>query len=167
VEAFRATLEEAAQADLLLQVIDLSDEGWNEQGTHVEEVLAEIDADELPRLRIFNKIDRLENVEPRIEYGEDGRPSAVWLSAKTGAGIELLKKAIAEHVKTDQVEGWYLLKPQQGRLLARLHELSAVQSQHYKGDGDCEVLISIKRPDWLRTLHQEGLAEQTMKPLQH
>lgn len=166
VEAFRATLEEAAQADLLLQVIDISDDAWNEQGVHVDEVLEEIEADELPRIRVFNKIDRVENLQPRIEYGEDGKPSAVWVSAVKGLGIDLLKQAIAEHTKADQVEGWYVLKPQQGRLLARLHELSAVQRQQYKGNGDCEVLISIKRPDWLRTLHQEGLAEQAMTPLQ-
>ncbi len=165
VEAFRATLEEAAQADLLLQVIDVSDSEWNEQGRHVEEVLEEIEAAELPRLRVYNKIDRLEGVEPRVEYDDQGKPAAVWLSAATGAGTDLLKTAIAEMLKNDQVEGWYRLSPKQGRLLARLHQLSAVRTQQYDGDGNCDVLISIKRPDWLRTLHQEGLGEAALQPV--
>lgn len=96
VDAFGATLEEAAQADLLLHVIDASNDNRDDQIEQVDLVLAEIGAAEVPRILVLNKIDRA-GMEPGLERDEYGKIRKVWISAHNGAGIELLRQALAEH----------------------------------------------------------------------
>jgi GTP-binding protein HflX len=98
VAAFRATLEETVQADLLLHVVDASSAVRDQQAAAVDEVLAEIPAGEAPRLLVWNKIDAA-RLEPRVERDQYGRISRVFVSARTGAGLELLRGAIAEFAK--------------------------------------------------------------------
>jgi len=98
VAAFRATLEETVHADLLLHVVDASSPVRDEQAAAVDKVLAEIPAGEAPRLLVWNKIDAA-GLEPRVERDQYGRISRVFLSARTGAGLELLRDAIAEFAK--------------------------------------------------------------------
>ena len=95
VAAFRATLEETVQADLLLHVVDASSAVRSEQAEAVDKVLAEIPAGEAPRLLVWNKIDAA-GLEPAVERDQYGRISRVFVSARTGAGLELLRGAIAE-----------------------------------------------------------------------
>jgi len=98
VAAFRATLEETVHADLLLHVVDASSAVRDEQAEAVNEVLAEIPAGEAPRLLVWNKIDAA-GLEPGVERDQYGRISRVFVSARTGAGLELLREAIAEFAK--------------------------------------------------------------------
>jgi len=95
VAAFRATLEETVHADLLVHVVDASSAVRDEQAVAVDKVLAEIPAGEAPRLLVWNKIDAAA-LEPGIERDQYGRISRVFVSARTGAGLELLRGAIAE-----------------------------------------------------------------------
>jgi len=99
VAAFRATLEETVHADLLLHVVDASSPVRDEQAGAVDKVLAEIPAGEAPRLLVWNKIDAA-GLQPGIERDQYGRISRVFVSARTGAGLELLRQAIAEFAKT-------------------------------------------------------------------
>ncbi len=96
VAAFRATLEEAVQADLLLHVVDAGSNTRAAQIAAVNGVLAEIGADRIPQVLVYNKID-LNGAEPRIERDEYGKISGVWISAKTGSGLELVKQALEEY----------------------------------------------------------------------
>jgi GTPase len=98
VAAFRATLEETVHADLLLHVVDASSTVRDEQAQAVDQVLAEIPAGEAPRLLVWNKIDAAE-LEPRVERDQYGRISRVFVSARTGSGLEMLRDAIAEFAK--------------------------------------------------------------------
>jgi GTP-binding protein HflX len=98
VAAFRATLEETVHADLLLHVVDASSAVRDEQAAAVDKVLAEIPAGEAPRLLVWNKIDAA-GLEPAVERDQYGRISRVFVSARTGAGLELLREAIAEFAK--------------------------------------------------------------------
>jgi len=98
VAAFRATLEETVHADLLLHVVDASSPVRDEQAQAVDDVLAEIPAGEAPRLLVWNKIDAA-GLEPRVERDQYGRISRVFVSARTGNGLELLRDAIAEFAK--------------------------------------------------------------------
>jgi GTP-binding protein HflX len=98
VAAFRATLEETVHADLLLHVVDASSTVRDEQAAAVDEVLAEIPAGEAPRLLVWNKIDAA-RLEAGIERDQYGRISRVFVSARTGAGLEMLRSAIAEFAK--------------------------------------------------------------------
>jgi GTPase len=98
VAAFRATLEETVHADLLLHVVDASSAVRDEQAAAVDTVLAEIPAGEAPRLLVWNKIDAA-GLEPGVERDQYGRISRVFVSARTGTGLELLRGAIAEFAK--------------------------------------------------------------------
>ncbi len=95
IEAFRATLEEAAEADLLLHVVDAASPARDDQIAQVNQVLAEIGADRIPQILVFNKID-LRGLPPGLERDEYGNISRVWVSAHTGAGLEQLRLALAE-----------------------------------------------------------------------
>jgi len=101
VAAFRATLEETVQADLLLHVVDSASATREEQVRQVDKVLAEIPAGDAPRLLVWNKIDSA-GLEPGVERDQYGRICRVFVSARTGAGLEGLRAAIAEFAKERQ-----------------------------------------------------------------
>jgi GTP-binding protein HflX len=95
VAAFRATLEETVHADLLLHVVDAANEDRGSQIAAVNQVLAEIGADSIPQILVFNKIDRTP-FAPRVERDEYGRIGRIWASARTGQGIEFIRLAFEE-----------------------------------------------------------------------
>ena len=134
VAAFRSTLSEAREADLLLHVVDASDPHRDERIAQVDQVLADIGAGELPQLLVFNKIDRLEDARPRIDRPAEGHPRA-WISARDGEGMELLATAIGEVLELRNVSGTIALPSRAGRLRARLHELGAVRGEQACEDG--------------------------------
>jgi GTP-binding protein HflX len=98
VAAFRATLEETVHADLLLHVVDASSAARDEQAAAVDAVLAEIPAGQAPRLLVWNKIDAA-GLAPAVERDQYGRICRVFVSARTGAGLQQLRAAIAEFAK--------------------------------------------------------------------
>lgn len=96
IEAFGATLEEAAQADLLLHVVDVVSSNREAQIAQVNHVLHEIGAANVPQILVLNQIDRLDN-DAGLERDEYGRIYKVRVSAKTGAGLEFIRLALLEH----------------------------------------------------------------------
>ena len=96
VEAFRATLEETQQADLLLHVVDATHTEKSECNQAVNNVLKQIHTDHITQLVVVNKIDLLEDTPPRLERNAAGLPTKVWISAQSGMGLDLLKQAIIE-----------------------------------------------------------------------
>ena len=163
MEAFRATLEEAASSNLLLHVIDAAAEERTRNIEQVEEVLQEIHAGDLPQLKVYNKIDLLESLPPRIDRDDQGKPVAVWLSAQTGAGVELLFDAIAELLGEEIVQQRLRLSPQQGRLRARLYQQNAVLAEEYTDDGSSVLGVRIPKADLLRILSAEQLALEELQ----
>jgi GTP-binding protein HflX len=129
VAAFRSTLAEARDADLLLHVVDAADPLREERVGHVDAVLAEIGAGEIPQILVYNKIDRLEDAEPRHDEPHRAR-ERLWLSARTGEGVEALRTVIARRFSERQVRGELVLTSGQGRLRARLFALDAVRAEH-------------------------------------
>lgn len=106
VDAFGATLEEAAQADLLLHVVDVSSSNRYEQIAQVNQVLAEIGADQVPQIMLLNKIDRA-GMAPGLERDEYGKIRKIWISAQNGEGLDLVRQALAEHHASLMVSmGW-------------------------------------------------------------
>jgi GTP-binding protein HflX len=102
VAAFRATLEETVHADLLLHVVDSASASRDEQAREVDKVLAEIPAGDAPRLLVWNKIDLVgsgNELSPAVERDQYGRICRVFVSARTGAGLQDLRAAIAEFAK--------------------------------------------------------------------
>ncbi|AXI82538.1 GTPase HflX [Xylella taiwanensis] len=133
VAAFRSTLSEAREADLLLHVIDAADPLREERINQVDEVLQAVGAGELPQLLVFNKIDRIEGAEVRqdAQYGipDLARRERVWLSAHHGHGLELLQQVLSNRLKMQHVQGELRLLPSAGRLRARLHQLNGVREE--------------------------------------
>jgi GTP-binding protein HflX len=161
VDAFRATLEETASADLLLHVVDAATDERMDHIEQVEAVLRDIGAADVPRLEVFNKLDLLEQA-PRIDRDEAGRPVRVWLSAQSGDGTELLFQCLAELVGGDRVEHVLNLAPDRGRLRAQLYSLGAVESENHSGDGYVQLHIRMDRRDWRQLLSAEKLNEREL-----
>ena len=163
VAAFRSTLSEAREADLLLHVVDAADPLRDERIAQVDAVLAEIGAGELPQMLVFNKIDAItaagepvlrqaqddretsdsadaEPIEsrqaqddrhimtPRRERPVDGR-ERIWLSARDGAGLDLLRDALGDRFGAQRLQGELRVPPRSARLRARLHALGAVKNE--------------------------------------
>ena len=162
VAAFRSTLRETGEASLLVQVIDASHPDREAMIEQVETVLAEIGAAEVPQLRVFNKID-LSGEPPRLERDADGQARAVWASAMTGAGIDLLLAALTERLRGEAVHGWLCLPPMAARLRARLFSLGAVVAEHAGPEGECliEVRTSRGNMEWL--CRREGLRAEWVR----
>ena len=149
VEAFKATLEETANASLLLHVVDVSAKNRDELMADVESVLGEIQADGLPQLVVFNKLDLLEQA-PRVLRNESRTPVAVYLSAATGEGIDLLFDAIRERLSVKLFDEEITLDPQRARLRAALYEMGAVCSEEWQSDGSSRLHVRLPLSDWRR-----------------
>lgn len=143
VESFRATLEEAAEADLLLHVIDSAAPERAENIEQVKKVLAEIGADEIPTLEVYNKIDLLPEQLPRIDYNGYGRPERVWVSAKTGQGIEDLLEAISLSLSSKKLQGELVLAHKHGAFRGRLFKNDAVINERYDEHGNAVLEVKI------------------------
>ncbi|MBT8765556.1 ribosome rescue GTPase HflX [Metapseudomonas boanensis] len=156
VEAFRATLEESSNADLLLHVIDAHEPERMAQIEQVLAVLGEIGAEGLPMLEVYNKVDLLENVEPHIQRNEEGKPERVWLSAREGQGLELLKQAVAELLGEDMFVGTLRLPQRLGRLRAQFFALGAVQTEAHDEAGDVLLAVRLPRVELNRLVSREG-----------
>jgi len=135
VAAFRSTLAEAREADLLLHVIDASDPERDTRVADVEGVLAEIGASDLPQVLVYNKIDRLESDVPRVDHPDRDGPLRVWTSARDGIGIDALLAAIGQALASERVHQVLEVPAASGRLRARLHELGLVASEQPGEEG--------------------------------
>ncbi|AMA47324.1 ribosome rescue GTPase HflX [Pseudomonas monteilii] len=157
VEAFRATLEESSNSDLLLHVIDAHEPERMEQIEQVLAVLGEIGAEGLPILEVYNKLDLLEDVEPQIQRDPDGKPERVWVSARDGRGLELVGQAIAELLGDDLFVGTLRLEQQLSRLRAQFFELGAVQSEEHDEEGSSLLAVRLPRVELNRLVSRAGL----------
>ncbi len=168
VAAFRSTLSEAREADLLLHVIDAADPLRDERIAQVDAVLAEIGAGEIPQLLVYNKLDKVgldatateqadntaiatatatatapNGIEPRHDRpgnGFDGSHASaarerVWLSARDGTGLDLLRSALAARLGLRRIAAELRLPPSAGRLRARLHEIDAIRGEAHDEHG--------------------------------
>lgn len=157
VAAFRATLEEAREADLLLHVLDAADP---ERATRIEQVngvLKEIEADEVPALLVFNKIDLREDEPARVERDEAGRPLRVFLSARTGDGLEALRQVLSELIFPDLFEGEITVAPAQGKLRALLYASHSVQNERVDEAGVSHLKLRLPRPRYERICREAGV----------
>ena len=134
VAAFRSTLSEAREADLLLHVVDADDPLRDQRMAQVDEVLREIGAGDIPQMLVFNKIDRIEGAQARVDQ-RGGEGVAAWVSARDGLGMDLLRDALGERLGLRRVVGDVSLPTGAGRLRARLHALDAVRGEEHDADG--------------------------------
>ncbi len=135
IAAFKSTLAETRDADLLLHVVDASDPEHHSRMVEVENVLKEIGADDVPQVIIYNKLDRLPEKTPHLEWTDGGSTPRVWMSAASGDGIEFLRVAITRSLMRERVHHWLHVPAQSGRLRARLFELGLVASEKSEDAG--------------------------------
>jgi GTP-binding protein HflX len=165
VAAFRSTLEETRGADLLLHVVDAA--GARRDGciADVEEVLDEIGAGEIPQIQVFNKIDLLPDAAPRIERDAEGRARRVWLSAETGAGVDLLSQAIAEYFGTDRLRRLVRLGPADGWRRAWFFNHAQVLAEAHTEQGGWVLEVRVPRLDLERLLSRDpALGDHLSEP---
>ena len=160
VEAFKATLEETVEADLLVHVVDCASEEREDNMAQVDHVLKEIGADEKPQLIVFNKIDLIGGVEPRIDY-ENNKPVRVWLSAKNKQGCKLFEQALSELIAPDIYQGQLLLPLGLGalpaQLRARLCDLNAIEQEHYDDEGSLHLSVRLQEAERQRMIKSLSL----------
>lgn len=157
VDAFRATLQETAEATLLLHLIDANDEKRDDNIEEVESVLQEIGADELPYLLVYNKIDMLQDCPARIDRDSYGVPRRVWLSALTGEGVDLLLQAISERLGGEIFAQQIVLEPKFGNLRAQLYALDAVEKEDIDDQGHMVLDVRLQKRDFLQALSRVGM----------
>ncbi|MEC9320290.1 MAG: ribosome rescue GTPase HflX [Pseudomonadota bacterium] len=148
VAAFKATLQETQEADILLHVVDVADEQQQSNIEQVTEVLTEIDAGEVPQLMICNKIDKLEDSTPRIDRDDEGKPIRVWVSAQVNIGIELIFEALKERLGPQMVKLSLKLPPSMGKLRGTLYQLNSVSAERIDEQGELELDIKMSIVDW-------------------
>lgn len=162
VAAFKSTLQETAEASLLLHVIDTASTQRAVCIAEVNDVLKQIGADKIPQIEIYNKIDLTDSETPRIERGEDGLVKRIWLSALSGQGLELLKQALAEFYHQEHVHKLLQLQPADGRLRARLFELGGVISDKVTDAGGWDMEIDLPKVAYDRLVQQESVLESRL-----
>jgi len=157
IAAFKATLQETQQANLLLHVVDYSDDHFQENTKQVNEVLEEIEADDIQQLMVCNKIDRMDGVSAKIDRNEAGMPIRVWLSAQQGLGIDLLLSAITECLSKHMVQHRLLIPPQKSSLRGVFFEMNCIASQDYAENGDWQVDVRMEQRDWNRLIKRSDV----------
>jgi GTP-binding protein HflX len=153
VAAFKSTLSETRDADLLLHVVDCADTDREQRIADVERVLVEIGAQDVPQILVFNKLDKMSaldsddesheasrdgrtvSAEPRMDYLDGGRVPRVWVSATHAIGLALLRDALARVLQGERVHRWLHLPGDAGRLRARLFAQGLIASERVADDG--------------------------------
>jgi GTP-binding protein HflX len=162
IAAFRATLQEAREADLLLHVVDVSDPYRVERQADVEGVLESIGAERIPVIRVLNKID-LSGHEPGVQIDERGRPSAVSISARSGEGLEQLRQAVSDWLSSERINRWIVLDGRHGRLRAQLFELGVVSEERITENGSWLIHVDIPRDTAERLARLPGTEGQVAR----
>lgn len=145
VAAFRSTLQEANEASLLLHVIDANAEDRDETILQVNQVLQDIEANNIRQLQVFNKIDLLPDIAPHVDRNDDGEAVRVWLSAETGAGIDLLYQVLAELFASSKVRKRVSLAPTEGGTRAKLYQFASVIEEKSNDEGGWDLLVDIDK----------------------
>ncbi len=166
VAAFRSTLQEARDADLLLHVIDASDPLRDERIEQVREVLRGIGAGEIRELLVFNKID-LSGDAPRAVQGADGVATQVWASAAGGSGLPELREALAHAVRPNQVRRTLHLELVAAAVRSDLYTRNAVRHERQCEDGSWDLEVELDAGELAKLLGVKGVrALATLKPLE-
>jgi GTPase len=156
VAAFRSTLQEAREADLLLHVVDASDPKRDERMEQVSEVLRGIGAGEIRTLVVFNKID-LSGDEPRIVTGADGIATQAWVSASSGMGLTALRESLARAVSPNRVRRTLHLQLQAAAVRSELYKRNAVRGERQCEDGSWDIEVELDPTEVAKLLGAKGI----------
>lgn len=156
VAAFRSTLQETIDADLLLHVIDSSDEQRDIYREQVHLVLREIGADDIPQIEVMNKIDLI-GQSPRVVEAHDGLPTRIYLSAQNDLGLGLLREELSKIFADRLFDGTLCLPPMLGKLRAALYQEKAVINESISDKGEFLLETRVQKKKLQRLLDQDNL----------
>jgi GTP-binding protein HflX len=158
VAAFRSTLQEAREADLLLHVVDASDPLRDERIAQVREVLRGIGAGDIRELLVFNKID-VSGDTPRVVLGADQVATQVWVSAVSGQGLAPLRESVAHAVRPNQVRRTLHLELAAAAVRSELYTRNAVRSERQCEDGSWDMEVELDLTEVAKLLGAKGVRE--------
>jgi GTP-binding protein HflX len=159
IAAFRSTLQEAREADLLLHVVDGSDAHRDERIAQVREVLRGIGAGELRELLVFNKIDA-SGEAPRINLGHDGVATQAFVSAVSGAGLPALREALSKAARPHQERRTLHLSLTAAAVRSDLYRRDAVRAEVQLEDGSWELTVELDGAEVAKLLGVKGVQER-------
>ena len=167
VAAFKATLQESRQADILLHVIDASDIRKEDNIEQVYQVLQSIGAGSVPVIEVYNKIDQLKKISPKVETltdesvivssGTNEISHRVWCSAKTASGLDLVLQTISQQLEIEWLDLKLLISPQDLSIRSELYNLHVIVEETAQQNGEIELQIKIDAADWRRLNRQTHL----------
>jgi GTP-binding protein HflX len=159
VAAFRATLIETREADLILHVVDCADDDRQEKMFAVNQVLEEINASETPQLVVYNKID-LPDFQPRVDVDEDGNQWRVWVSAQKKLGIDSLLDVLKDRFFSETASYALSLVANEGQIRALLYEQGAIEEEVYEDNGDIALKLRLSPTLLKRLTRKYGVSEE-------
>ncbi len=142
VAAFRATLVETREADLILHVVDSADEARQDKIDAVNRVLHEVGAGETPQLLVYNKID-ISGIKPRIDADDEGKAWRIWLSAISGSGFEHLFDVLRQQFCEQSSLYTLVLKAGEGQIRACMFENNCIEAENYQNNGDIHLKLRL------------------------
>lgn len=157
VEAFSATLEEIRESSLILHVVNVDREHKEDIISEVDKVLQSIQASHVPQIIVYNQIDRI-GLSPTVK--KEGDVAKVWISAKSGSGLDIMKQLVAQMLFGDPVYRTVFLGPHHGKMRARLHESDVVQNEYINEDGWWVISVKMSEKDFF-SLENELEAEKS------
>ncbi|SMN10858.1 GTP-binding protein HflX [uncultured Candidatus Thioglobus sp.] len=157
VAAFKSTLEETRQANVLLHVIDAADEYNVEKIEQVQDIIVEIGAEKVPSILVMNKIDCLDNFKPRLDRDEDGKAYRVWVSARSGEGIELLYQALAEQLSGMMIRAKIQLNVKSAYIRSEIHNVGYIHNEKVDDFGQWLLEINVTHHYLSKLLNLKGV----------
>jgi GTP-binding protein HflX len=157
VAAFKSTLEETRQSDVLLHVVDASDEYNREKIDQVEDIIFEIGAAKIPTILVMNKIDCLADFEPRMDRDKEGRIYRVWVSAQTGMGIDFLYQALAEQLSGMMTRAKIQLDVQSAYIRSEIYNIGYIHNEKVDDFGAWVLEINVTNHYLSKLLNKQGV----------
>ena len=158
VAAFKSTLEETRQANVLLHVVDASDNDNGDKIEQVEDIIEQIGAQEIPSIIVMNKIDEMSDFHPRVDKDYAGNIYRVWLSAHTGEGIDLLYQALSERLSGMMTYAGIQLDVQSAYIRSEIHKVGFIQKEKMNEFGQWLLEINVTRHYLKRLLGKQGVS---------
>ena len=158
VAAFKSTLEETRQANVLLHVVDASDNDNGDKIEQVEDIIEQIGAQEIPSIIVMNKIDEMSDFHPRVDKDYAGNIYRVWLSAHTGEGIDLLYQALSERLSGMMTCAGIQLDVQSAYIRSEIHKVGFIQKEKMNEFGQWLLEINVTRHYLKRLLGKQGVS---------